>query len=329
MKQKLFSIFILLSLFANAQKQTAYYDYNWNICKLENARFVSVVEKTDSGFLQLDYFLSTFSLQMQGLYKDSTTKIKNGNFFYYYPNGNISSMGKYINDKKEGLWLKYYNDGMMEDSANYKEDEIFGISLAWHQNGFLRDSLNVDESGKATDLTWFDNGQLSAAGILLNKKPFGKWKYYHKNGKPSAIEIYEENKLVNKYLFGEDGITIPDTTSQDRTVMFKGGTKSWKIFLQKNLRIPSDYNPSKDFLATVVLAFYIDEEGKISDPFVETPFKTDFDNEALRVIKKAPKWLPAIYHNRRVSVFVRQAISFTFKQEVEINSQRNIFPNVF
>ncbi|MEO6546688.1 MAG: hypothetical protein ABIN94_01765 [Ferruginibacter sp.] len=59
----------------------------------------------------------------------------------------------------------------------------------------------------------------------------------------------------------------------------------------------------------VVVSATIDENGKITDAFVSSPFHPAFDDIALKKTKKAPNWLPAINHHRRKS-FVSQPLTF-------------------
>jgi hypothetical protein len=169
MKKSMLFFFIFLSFIANAQKKTTYYDYTWKPCAPELARFIAVIENTDSGFFKRNYYVSKSSLQMQGLYKDSTCKIENGCFSYFYPNGKLLSIGKYINKLKEGLWLNYHYNGVMQDSTTYLANKKSGISMGWHQNGFPWDSIDCDKDGKAVEVYWFDNGQPFAFGRTVKK----------------------------------------------------------------------------------------------------------------------------------------------------------------
>jgi TonB family protein len=315
MKQILLPIFIVLSFLAKAQKQTNYYNYAWKACEAGKASFVSIVEKKDSGYWRNDFYISTTTLQMQGLYKDSACKIRNGNFIYFYPNNNISSIGKFVNDEREGTWLLFYNNGIMQDSTNYENGTEVGISYGWHENGNIRDSINNDiGNNKSSEVYWFDDGVPSAAGIKFYGKKVGKWQYFHKNGNSAAIEIYSQNVLLDKSYFDEKGKAIADTTSTDRDAMIKGGLQKWKKFLMGNLEFPANYKLVNTDVVTVVVAATIDEEGNVLDVHIDTPFNPVFDKEAVRVMKKSPKWLPKIEHNRRVKAYVRQPISFAQAQ---------------
>jgi hypothetical protein len=54
----------------------------------------------------------------------------------------------------------------------------------------------------------------------------------------------------------------------------------------------------------------IDEEGKVQNLYVSIPFHPVFDKIALRMVQESPKWLPAISHNRTVSTWFTQPVSF-------------------
>src|SRR5947199_7863837 len=100
----------------------------------------------------------------------------------------------------------------------------------------------MDPNGNGVYVSWFDNGSPSSAGryVEFNKQQ-GKWRYFHKNGKLSSLEIYDHGVLKDKNYFDEDGNPITDTTSSDRNVQFAGGEKAWHKYLSQNLYFPSGY----------------------------------------------------------------------------------------
>ena len=68
-------------------------------------------------------------------------------------------------------------------------------------------------------------------------------------------------------------------------------------------------------MAVVVAAFIINEDGKIEDVDVVTPFHPMMDKIAIEAIKKSPAWKPRIDHNRKVKEYLRQPV--TFQQDTE------------
>ena|ERR1022692_4285042 len=83
-----------------AQRIEKYYSYNWKETKPVDARFYSLIDKTDSGWYRRDYFLATKRLQMAGLFEDSNSKLQNGYVYYFYSNGKIEQSGKCEHGKK-------------------------------------------------------------------------------------------------------------------------------------------------------------------------------------------------------------------------------------
>lgn len=299
----------LIAINISAQKTESYYDFNWKPCTPQQARFYSEVIKTDSGWLRNDYFLGTKTLQMSGLFEDSANKIANGYFHYFYANGIIKNFGRNIRNKKEGLWMRYYSNGMIEDSTVYVNGHPSGTSLGWHYNGYMADSVVYNPGGSAVEVSWNSDGTPSGAGHLMNGKLNGPWLFYYKNGNLSAREKYNAGKLESREYYNSSG-EKEDTASKDRYTTFPGGTEGWKKFILKHIYFPSQYKFVNTNQVTVVVTATIDEDGNVTDPFVEVPFLKDFDNIAIAIFKKSPKWLPAIKHNRPVVQGVRQPITF-------------------
>lgn len=140
---------------------------------------------------------------------------------------------------------------------------------------------------------WFDNGLPSFAGRSFKGDQQGRWRYFHKNGQTAAVEDYEDGKLLGRMYYNEEGIVLTDTTNRDRGADFKGGKEKWRSFMENKLQFPSGVKLVNTDVITVVINATIDEEGNVTDVYVDIPFNPLFDEEALRVMKKSPKWVPA------------------------------------
>lgn len=296
---------------ASAQKLTKYFDYLWKECDAAHARFVSEITSTDSGWHRLDYFVHGPSLQMEGVYEDSACKIPNGKFTWVYPDGKVDRTGRYSHGKKQGQWLTYHINGMLADSVDYIEGAPFGTSMSWHINGYTRDSAVYNPDGSGVDVSWFSNGSVSSAGrYAAGRKMQGKWQFFHKNGKLSAIELYDQGRLTQKQYYDTAGQAVFDTTSIDKDATFKSGVKDWIKYLENHMDFPGNYKITNSDQAVVVVIFGVDEDGNIIYPYVSIPFYPPFDKVALDVVRKSPKWQPAIEHHRRVQTTFQQAVVF-------------------
>jgi TonB family protein len=304
------SLFLATSL--SAQKTEQLYDYNWKLTTDPGkARYYGVSEKRDSIWIRQDYFIREMKLQMMGSYKDAENKIAHGMFYFYHPNGVLASTGEYVDGKKNGLWTGYHNTGMMKDSIVYVNGNPAGTAISWFADGYISDSTVYNEDGSGLSVSWFSNGSPAHAGIYsTGRKKQGKWKYFHRNGNPSSVEIFDNGKLLSKEYFDEDGKPLSDTTSRDRDAAFPGGDNGWKKYLSKRMSFPARWVITGGDRVTVVVDFTVDEDGKVENAVVTAPVHPELDKQALDIIMKSPKWIPAISHNRRVKAFRRQPLTF-------------------
>ena len=302
---------VIISPSASAQKTEKFYDYKWNECEPAMARFYSTIEKTDSGYLHNDYFIHEKKLQMQGTYEDADAKVKNGIFYFYHPNGALQTVGRYVHGKMDGLFLEFHTNGMLSDSTVYRMGNPVGLSLGWTNEGFMSDSTFMNEDGSGTSVRWFGNGMPSSAGrYSAGMKMDGKWTFYHCNGQVSSLETYDQGKLMEKRYFDERGAEMKDTSNRDHPASFPGGNEAWRKYILKKTYFPENYKIVNSDKAIVVVSFIIDENGEIAEAFTSTPFYPAFDKIAENAIRSSPKWTPAVNHNRRVKMYMRQPITF-------------------
>lgn len=170
-------LFTLSHFIAFAQKKEAYYDYSWKACAPGNARYFTALEKTDSGWFRKDYFLSSQTLQMQGLYEDEDCKIENGFFQYYHANGTLSLSCRMIHGKQEGICESFYSNGMMSDSGLFHDGKVVDKRFRWHRNGYMADSITRLNDTTEVQVGWFDDGSLAYAGYLVDGKQNAIWKW--------------------------------------------------------------------------------------------------------------------------------------------------------
>jgi hypothetical protein len=260
--------------------------------------------------------MSQEKLQMKGLYKDSTSKYAIGYFYHFYANGKLQSVGRYEDNKRQGLWLSYHSNGYIKDSTVYDYGEARGIALRWHNNGFMSDSISYNADGTAVSVSWFDDGSLSSAGRLnYVNQPNGKWQFFHQNGKLSSLETYDNGKLVEKNYFDEKGDLMSDNTDKSHGAEFIGGIPKWMDYLKSKLYFPPGYKIVNGDKALMVVEFTIDEKGNVKDVDIPVPFHDVLNNVVVGILKKSAKWNPAMNHNRKVSYMHKQAITFNAPEE--------------
>lgn len=97
---------------------------------------------------------------------------------------------------------------------------------------------------------------------------------------------------------------------------FPGGDSKWRQYLERNLdpNTPVD-NGAPEGTYTVVVQFVVDKEGNISDVRPLTKHGYGMEDEAMKVIKKGPKWDPAVQNGRQVKAYRKQPITFQVTSE--------------
>lgn len=86
---------------------------------------------------------------------------------------------------------------------------------------------------------------------------------------------------------------------------------NWRSFLERNLdgQVAVD-NGASPGTYTVIVQFIVDVAGNVSDIRALTNVGFGMEQEAMRVIKKSNKWIPAIQNGREVKAYRKQPITF-------------------
>lgn len=97
---------------------------------------------------------------------------------------------------------------------------------------------------------------------------------------------------------------------------FPGGDAEWRKYLERNLNrdLPVE-NGAPPGNYTVVVSFLVDKDGHISEVKAENNPGYGTSDEAVRVIKKGPSWIPAVQNGRNVIYRQKQSITFQVAEE--------------
>jgi protein TonB len=150
---------------------------------------------------------------------------------------------------------------------------------------------------------------------------------------PPEVEKLEDTKIdvISQEGIKDEGVAVPvvdegkavvaapvDETNYDQTFTkveieaeFPGGQGKWRSFLERNLNAsaPID-NGAPPGSYTVQVQFIVDKEGNVSDVKALTSHGYGMEEEAVRVIKRGPKWTPAVQNGRQVKAYRKQPITF-------------------
>lgn len=121
---------------------------------------------------------------------------------------------------------------------------------------------------------------------------------------------------VTKGIKSKENELDEDFKSVQIAAEFPGGIKEWQRFLERNLNsdLPTE-NGAPTGVYTVTVSFVVDTEGKVSDVKAENDPGYGTKDEAIRVIRKGPKWVPANQNGRPVVYRHKQMITFKVTEQ--------------
>lgn len=279
----------LYALQSFGQTKQEYYDYEWKKCDSKKAFFSGELIQTDSGVIARDYYVANGQLQMSGKYVDFDRNIKNGQFTYYYTDGKIAREGAFEADQRNGLWKTYHPNGQLKSLLYFFNNRVAGTGKYWYSNGQLADSI-YNSNDTLMRISWFSNGTVSSVGALnnLTKRPVGNWLYFRKDGTKIAELVFDKNsKVLSNAYYNEKGALRPKQNGPGR-VSYKHAP--WDIYMEQNLKEPEHIDIPKGKRKIVIVAFNIDENGKVDNAFVKVPFHPEYDKAALAIFNDSPAW---------------------------------------
>lgn len=109
----------------------------------------------------------------------------------------------------------------------------------------------------------------------------------------SSMQVPNQNQL-----FG----AMPETQPS-----FPGGEAALMKYFEENMRWP---DTGSDISGRVIVQFKIAKDGNVKDPKVVRGLAPEFDAEALRLVKRMPKWIPGKISGKLVETTYTVPVKF-------------------
>jgi hypothetical protein len=109
-------------------------------------------------------------------------------------------------------------------------------------------------------------------------------------------QVVDENKVFSKIQEGAD---------------FPGGNAAWIHFLQDNINPNAPDSTAPRGTHKIIVVFEIEKDGTINNVYCENDPGHGMCEEAIRVIKMSPKWIPAKVEGKDIKSMRRQPIGFS------------------
>ncbi len=197
-----------------------------------------------------------------------------------------------LHSKTYGLEVSYFPDGKIESTSAYDENGAIINRYAYYETGLIKDSVFYNEKGKT------DSGF-----------------HYYASGRIKAQYVFnEKTKTEFLHAYTEAGEKINNVTYSSEA-HYKSENE-FRAFLAQNLNafVPLDNNaPSGSY--TVIIRFTVAKDGSITNIGAETNYGYGMEEDAIRTIKKSPKWTPAQFLGEPVESYKRQPVTYVKSEE--------------
>jgi len=241
----------------------------------------------------------------------------------------IFSISVFAVKGQDKVSVKYYDSlwkpASAEKAVYYTEYEKAGNyfkGTSYYKNtshllgrGFFIDTIDYKRIG--TMINYYESGELKDSSIYDNTGTALKEYSFYKSGKIYKQSILDEHTYGLKvYMFTENGKHIADSSYTQVPAQFNGGLQEWSKYLGEHLNsdIPAKKNaPAGKY--TVVVLFIVDLNGYVINVEAENDPGYGTKQEAIRVIRKAPRWHPAIKNGKPVIYRHRQSITFVVSEK--------------
>lgn len=311
-------------------------------------------------------FMSVYpdtGLLVRAYYKNKDLKVKDGPFTFYH-NKNVKAMeGRYENNVFQGEWKYWYSNGQLKDSGKLVNNQLTGVWKTWYKNGTIaaiatyQDADNTKEiirstvyNGRKNGLfngdtnvsikhgnwqsfyenglprdsgrysvnfkiglwkNWYSNGKPESTGYYTNNIQDGDWEYYRENGSLSTKEKYSAGKIVAMACFDEQGnFTDSFCSILKAPVPMLDRYVDLNNYLLDNIIWPDSLVKNKKIQGVVKVKFTITKEGKLIDFTILSSPHELMSKEVERFFKSLPPWYPAVSHNRAIDYNIEYEVPF-------------------
>lgn len=291
MKKNIFYSFLLFTSLLLAQEnqdKTIFLDSLNKEATIENYSYKRIIKdyyKDKSEYQYLDYFKSG------SLKSSKTLSGKDSGYFIgeeinYFPNGNKKESSFYENKRLSGKHKVWYENGQLKEEGTYDPErkeskEYYLVESIWDEKG---NKLIENGNGKFD----FNSDKSETTGEYKNGMKNGAWTFNSKSF--SYTDEYKDGEFISGYSI-RDGIKTEYTILEKKPEPAKGGVAAFYKFISKQFNMTPEAMTNK-VQGKIFLSFVVDKDGSLTDIKVIRGLGYGLDEEAMRVLRICPLWIP-------------------------------------
>ncbi|OQP57087.1 hypothetical protein A3860_11005 [Niastella vici] len=243
----------------------AYYHY-------ENGSLIGKGATTNNGEKLTgpwEFYFAAGNKKATGLYNEKGEK--EGDWKYYYFNGQVKGEEFYRGGKQEGKETYYFDHGVVSSRASYKNGDADGEHIIYYRDGIVK-AIEQYQNGKLNGIrkSFTTAGLLQSEVNYVNGVQNGGFKTFHANGKLESEGKYVDDKLSGPYkAWYDDGVvSVTAQYDQDKPT---GEMKKY----HENGKLKSVENYVNGVVEGEYISYY--DNGQINTKYTNKKGKTDGD----------------------------------------------------
>jgi len=276
-------------------------------------------------------------------------QLLNGEYKMWHQNGQLNFSGNYKNNLKDGEFQEFNDSGVLQKAGIYKDGKLIsGDAIvqdvvydrpekpAVYINGdeafdeYLKmNSANIDglrkvtkpkridlrflidKTGRMTDIE--NISEFTAAELSILNEVFKELPVFT----PATQEGVPVASIKDlSFIISADGLKRNTNdqvfTEPDKMPEFPGGVIALRNFLSSNVKYPAQAQREK-IQGKVFVNYIVNEDGTISKVTIARGVHYLLDEEAIRVVKSMPKWIPGKLNGNPVKVSYTVPINFALQ----------------
>ena len=125
--------------------------------------------------------------------------------------------------------------------------------------------------------------------------------------------------MINTQVVIAQNVQKESTQKEVIQPTFSGGPLQASVFIGKNFKYPKD---AKTIKGTVVLEFFVEEDGSITEVTVAESLLKSLDDEVVRVVKMMPKWTPGTENGKVVRMSHKMPVTFAQQESIKVQDEK-------
>ena len=310
-------------------QQITYHDRRGNEVSEDKAFFYRETRKIGKGLWKINEYYRDGSAAASGSSSKKNGSVREGQWIWYFQNkdgikieaidsSQIKMVCFYNNNKKDGEEIQYYEPGLLREKSIFNK----GVEIStvkYYKNGTIESKSEFEDKKPIARQDFFENGQLKNDIKFKHDDENISMlvKSYYENGNLMRDSRYDSPNRLDEYKFisgkcyDESGKKIPEILFT-RSASFPGGSDVLKEYIRITIRYPREA-AKEGAQGKVYVSYTIDKEGNVTKPRIARSVNKYIDEEALRLVRNMPKYLPEIKYGELVNKKYTIPINFSLQ----------------